>query len=253
MTSSLPSDSAFFLGSNITLAITLVSIFAGSLTAGLAGFAFSAIAGALLFHWLAPIEAVPLLLACSITTQLLSITSLWHTMQWRRCIPYLAGGFVGIPVGARLLEGVSAHVFAAGFGIFLICYSGYMLSRPNLCVRAGGRLAELAAGFAGGITGGATAFPGAIPTIWCNLRGLSKVEQRGIVQPFILLMQIATLMYFSKLGILASGTWKNYFWCAPAVITGTWIGLHLFGWIDEIRFRRVVLLFLLISGATLVL
>jgi hypothetical protein len=73
----------------ITLAVTFLSIFFGSLAAGLAGFAFSAIAGAMLFHRLEPIEAVPLLLACSITTQLLSITRLWGTMQWRLCIPYL--------------------------------------------------------------------------------------------------------------------------------------------------------------------
>jgi hypothetical protein len=32
-----------------------------------------------------------------------------------------------------------------------------------------------------GITGGATAFPEAIPTVWRSLRGLSKLEQRGIV------------------------------------------------------------------------
>ncbi len=252
MTSSVVNHGISLLD-NTTLMVTLLSIFAGSLTAGLAGFAFSAIAGALLFHWLTPIEAVPLLLTCSITTQLLSITSLWRTMQWRQCVPYLAGGFVGIPVGARLLEGINPHVFAAGFGVFLICYSAYMLSRPNLAVRRGGRCAEVAAGFVGGITGGATAFPGAIPTIWCNLRGLSKGEQRGIVQPFILLMQIATLVYFSKLGILASGTLTNYFWCAPVVIVGTWTGLRFFDRIDEVRFRRVVLLFLLVSGATLVL
>jgi hypothetical protein len=236
---------------NLTLMVTLIAIFAGSFAAGLAGFAFSATAGAILFHWVAPVEAVPLLLVCSITTQLFSVASLWRTMQWRQCLPYLAGGLVGIPVGARLLENFNSHTFAAGFGLFLICYSTYMLLRPNLAFRAGSRFAEVAAGFAGGITGGATAFPGAIPTIWCNIRGLSKVEQRGIVQPFILLMQIATLVYFSKMGILASGTWTSYIWCLPAVIGGTWLGLKLFNRVDDVRFRRLILLFLLVSGATL--
>lgn len=236
---------------NLTLMVTLVAIFAGSFAAGLAGFAFSATAGAILFHWVAPVEAVPLLLVCSITTQLFSVASLWRAMQWRECLPYLAGGLVGIPVGARLLENFNSHTFAAGFGLFLICYSTYMLLRPNLAFRAGSRFAEVAAGFAGGITGGATAFPGAIPTIWCNIRGLSKVEQRGVVQPFILLMQIATLVYFSKLGILASGTWTSYVWCLPAVIGGTWLGLKLFNRVDDVRFRRLILLFLLVSGATL--
>jgi uncharacterized protein len=238
---------------NVTLSVTLVSIFVGSIAAGLAGFAFSAIAGAMLFHWLEPIQAVPLLLACSITTQLLSITKLWHVMRWQRCFPYLVGGVAGIPIGAHLLAGINPHTFAAGFGIFLVCYSIYMLARPAFLVAEGGRFASVAAGFAGGITGGATAFPGAFPTIWCNLQGLSKIEQRGIVQPFILLMQIATLTYFSKLGIFAPATWAIFFWCVPVVLIGTWIGLRLFEHIDDIKFRKIVLLFLLISGATLVL
>ncbi|HET7849283.1 MAG TPA: sulfite exporter TauE/SafE family protein [Pseudolabrys sp.] len=253
MTALLIHQLASLLAGQATLVVTLVSIFAGALASGLAGFAFSAIAGALLFHWLPPIEAVPLLLACSITTQLLSISSLWRTMQWRQCATYLVGGLVGIPVGAKLLEGINSHAFAAGFGVFLICYSAYMLLRPSLSLRGGGRLAEVAAGFAGGITGGATAFPGAFPTMWCNVRGLSKTEQRGIVQPFILCMQIATLIYFSKLGILASATLSVYLWCAPVVIAGTCLGLHFFNRVDDKKFRRLVLLFLMISGATLVL
>ena len=244
---------ASFQAGGITLVVTMLCVFAGAIAAGLAGFAFSAISGAVLFHWIPPIEAVPLLLACSITTQMLSIANLWHTMRWRGCLPYLAGGFIGIPVGARLLEAFSAHAFAAGFGVFLVCYSTYMLLRPRLMISGGGRYAEIAAGFAGGITGGATGFPGAVPTIWCNMRGLSKDEQRGIVQPFILLMQIATLIYFSKIGILASSTWTSYFWCAPVVVLGTWLGLQLFKRIDDGKFRRLVLLFLLVSGMTLLL
>lgn len=236
---------------HFTLAVTLITIFAGALAAGLAGFAFSAVTGAVLFHWLTPIEAVPLLLACSITTQVFSISKLWRTMQWRQCFPYLLGGLAGIPIGAQLLKAMNPHVFSAGFGVFLICYSLYMLLRPQAVFRRGGRYAELAAGFAGGITGGATAFPGAIPTIWCSVQGLSKLEQRGIVQPFILLMQIATLVYFSKLGILASATLTTYLLCAPAVAIGTWLGLQLFHRIDDKRFRQIVLLFLLLSGLTL--
>ena len=244
---------ASILTSHVTLIAMPVIIFAGSLAAGLAGFAFSAITGAILFHLTAPIDAVPLLLACSITTQLFSISKLWHTMLWRQCVPYLVGGFAGIPIGAELLRAIDARIFAAGFGFFLICYSLYMLLRPHFVVRSGGRYVEIAAGFAGGITGGATAFPGAFPAVWCSLRGLSKLEQRGVVQPFILLMQIATLVYFSKLGILASATLTTYLWCAPAVVLGTWLGLQLFNRIDDKRFRQVVLLFLMISGATLLI
>jgi uncharacterized membrane protein YfcA len=231
----------------------VVSVFAGSLASGLAGFAFSAVSGAILLHFVPPATAVPLLLACSITTQLLSITRLWRNMQWRQCAPFLAGGVIGIPVGTKLLASLDARAFAVAFGVFLVCYSAYMLMRPGLVIRRGGTLADIAAGFAGGVTGGSIAFPGAIPTIWCSVRGLAKHEQRGIIQPFILLMQLATLIYFCRLGIIAAGTIGSYVLCVPALLGGTWLGLHLFDRVDDAMFRRLVLGFLLLSGATLLL
>jgi hypothetical protein len=162
---------------NILLPVaTFGSVLIGSVAAGLAGFAFSAITGSLLFHWLTPMAAVPLLLACSITTQLFSIATLWNTMQWKRCLPILGGGFLGIPVGAFVLQHLSAGKFNFAFGAFLVCYAAYMLWRPDLKIHqdGGGSLGATAIGFVGGITGGAVAFPGAFPTIWCSLRALPK-------------------------------------------------------------------------------
>ncbi len=74
-----------------------------------------------------------------------------------------------------------------------------------------------------------------------------------MVQPFILVMQIATLAYFSRLGILTVRTVASYLVCAPAVLFGTWLGLRLFNHIDDAAFRRVVLIFLIVSGVSLVL
>src|SRR5262245_25630051 len=120
--------------------VTFASIFVGSMVAGLTGFAFSAGTGALLFPWLTPAAAVPLLLACSIVTQLFSITTLWRTMQWKECLPLLLGGLPGIPIGAYLLQHVRSEAFAVGFGAFLMLYSAYMLWRPGTSIRGGGRL-----------------------------------------------------------------------------------------------------------------
>jgi uncharacterized protein len=50
------------------------AVFAGAFVSGLAGFAFSAVAGAILLHAFSPLEAVPLMMACSIGVQ---ATSLW--------------------------------------------------------------------------------------------------------------------------------------------------------------------------------
>jgi uncharacterized membrane protein YfcA len=240
-------------GADERFLVTTIAVFAGALVAGLAGFAFSAIAGAILFHWLPPLEAVPLLLVCSITAQCFGIARFWRVIQWRSFAPYVAGGLLGIPVGALLLTRLNADVFAVAFGVFLIVYCTYMILRPCLVIAHGGRVSELAVGFLGGVTGGATAFPGACPTMWCSARGLGKEQQRGIVQPYILTMQIATLIYFSNTGLLSSGLVTTFAWCLPAVVLGTLLGFALFDRIDEARFKRVTLMFLFVSGVLLAL
>jgi len=66
-------------------------------------------------------------------------------------------------------------------------------------------------------------------------------------------MQIATLAYFSKLGMIASGMMTTYLFCAPAVLGGTWLGLHLFENIGDAMFRRLMLIFLIVSSVFLIL
>lgn len=236
-----------------TAIATVAGIFAGSIVAGFAGFAFSAIAGGALLHWLTPQVAVPLLLSCSITTQLVSLARLWNTIEWRRCVRFIAGGLIGIPIGAFVLENLSSRAFAVAFGCVLVAYSGYSLFRPHVFIKKPPQFLDLVIGFLGGITGGSSAFPGAFPTVWCNACGVQKNIQRGIVQPYILVAQIATLAYFSKLGLLTAGTAAIYFWCAPLVLSGTWLGLNFFRRASDAFFRRVVLILLLGSGISLII
>jgi uncharacterized membrane protein YfcA len=67
-------------------------VFAGAFVSGLSGFAFSAIAGAILLHVFPPIEAVPLMMACSITVQAANLFALRKSMQWKTSLVFIAGG-----------------------------------------------------------------------------------------------------------------------------------------------------------------
>ena len=56
--------------------------FAGGIVAGFAGFAFSAVAGAILLHFFQPSLAIPLMMLCSISAQLGSLVYLRKTLPW---------------------------------------------------------------------------------------------------------------------------------------------------------------------------
>jgi len=226
--------------------------FVGGIVCGFAGFAFSAAAGAILLHFLEPILAIPLMMVCSIASQLTSLVVLRRFVAWREIVPMLIGGTAGVPVALYLLTLIELHTFRTGFGVFLIGYASYMLTRPACAVinNLGGPIFRSALGFAGGFVGGLTAMPGALPTIWCDLRGLPKERQRGVVQPFILGMQLLALAILMGTpgAIHLDLLLKDVSLALPALAAGTFIGMSLFGRINERKFRCSILVLLLISG-----
>jgi uncharacterized membrane protein YfcA len=106
-------------------------------------------------------------------------------------------------------------------------------------------------GFGGGLVGGLTAMPGAVPTIWCDMHGMPKNEQRGLVQPFIAAMQIFALSLMLSRHSLSSKFLIDLAISLPALITGAVLGIVMFRRVNEIAFRRIVLVILLFSGLSL--
>lgn len=237
------------------LALMAAATFVGAVVSGLAGFAFSAAAGAILIHILAPNEAVPLMMACSIAVQSASLLWLRQVMRWRDSLKFIAGGIFGVVPALYLLTHVDAANFRIGFGLFLAIYSSYMLLRPRLhfLTTATTGSYDAAVGFAGGMIGGLTAMPGAAPIVWCDLRGLPKEQQRGLVQPFIAAMQVASMVLLTGSGNLSGRVLADLAVTLPAVAVGTAIGIYMFGKVNELTFRRAVLVALLISGVSFLL
>lgn len=236
---------------------SLVAILAASTVSSIAGFAFSAISGAMLFHIMDDqVYAVQVMTVCSFGIQLLSVVALWRSVEWRRLPIYLIGGVLGVPAGVYLLLNLNGGAYREVIGILLIAYGGYLLLRHRVLTLRTGPLTDACAGFVGGLTGGLAAFPGAAVTIWCSLKGWDKTCQRGVYQPFILLMQPITLIAIYLMRTTASTAtpmdWKVLVF-VPAALLGTWFGLHIFKRLSDRQFELVVCALLIVSGVGLVI
>ncbi len=174
-------------------------------------------------------------------------------MKWLRSVPLVVGGVMGMPLGLYALRSLDAHGFRTGFGIFLIVYAAFMLFWPTTMAAKdiGGRVTQVALGLAGGVVGGLTAFPGALPTMWCDLRGLPKDAKRGLTQPFIATMQFFGFFLMALHGDLSAPLVWNIAYTMPALVVGTILGLAAFGRVNDLMFRRVVLSALFVSGFAL--
>jgi uncharacterized protein len=226
-----------------------LGVFAGAVVSGFTGFAFSAVAGAVLLHVLPPSEAVPLMMVCSVLVQSISLVTLRRQIQWRASAVFVAGGLLGLPPALYLLLHADPALFRIGFGCLLAAYAAYMLFRPaaQYFKDVSGRY-DAAIGFCGGLIGGLTAMPGAILTVWCDLRGLSKERQRGLVQPYIAALQVAALAYLAARGELPEALIREVLFSLAPLAVGTLLGLALFGRVSDFLFRRVLLSVLLVSG-----
>jgi uncharacterized protein len=230
-----------------------VAVFLGAFVSGFAGFAFSAVAGAILLHTLLPIEVVPLMMACSVGVQATNLWALRRDIEWKQSLVLVLGGILGVPIAVWLLQNTDARTFREVFGLVVIIYAGYMLFRPGLSnLKLMNRSRNALVGFGGGLIGGLTAMPGALPTIWCDMHGVPKNQQRGLVQPFIAAMQIFALALMLMHHSLSVGVFANLLLSIPALIAGAVLGILAFRNVSEQIFRRLILLVLLVSGLLLV-
>lgn len=232
---------------------SLVVVLVAGFVSGVAGFAFSAVAGGGLAHFdVDPVQAVQTMALCSIAIQLYSVIAIRRDIRWLRVLPFVAGGFVTLPIGTYLLTHLSVALFDFVLGLFLVAYGVKGLSRPAHCSLKGNWRIDLAVGALGGITGGIAAFPGAFVTIWCTLRGWDKETSRGIYQPYILIIQLAAVAWMRAEAVpfVTAGTAVP---CVAVALLAAHLGIAVFRRLGNRQFARIVAALLALSGLSLLL
>lgn len=249
----MPDDPAITAVLTISnLAILWLGAFVGALAAGGAGFAFGVVASSIWLHQLDPVHATFLVAGCGTILHFGLIWPARRGIERARLWPFIAGGFVGIPLGVFLLTRGNADSIRFALGLFLVIYGIYAIAAPRLpVIRGGGRLADAAIGLAGGVLGGIGGYSGVLPAIWTQLRGWPKEIARGVYQPFILFGHVTTLLLIGLVTFDRSGA-ALMIAALPALLAGAWAGWTIYGRLDEARFRQVLAALIVGSGAALV-
>ncbi len=245
------------LGTSLDLA-TLAIVFVGALiagfTTGFAGFGTGVVASGLWFHALPATMVPPLVALASVAGQTVGLVTVRKSFDWRRALPFLLGGALGIPLGVAALAAVSPFWLKTSAGAFLTAYSLYQLlvRRRRGIGDWGGKLADGMVGVGGGFLGGFAGLSGPLPLIWLQLRGGPNDGQRAIYQPFNLIV-----LALASVGMAAGGQLTlPVLWialvCLPATVGGAWLGVRFYGGVSPQTFQRLVLCLLLASGCILI-
>lgn len=235
------------------IAIVAAGALAAGFVNGLSGTGYALVALGFWLQAMSPLTAAPLTALCGVAGHVQSLPTIWKGVRWQRLWPMLVAGIVGVPIGTLLLDHVRPGPLKVGVGILLLLYSGWMafVRRPPVVTR-GGRLADAAVGLTGGVMGGMASLSGPAPAIWAQLRGFGKDEQRGVNQPYNMSILLLALASAGVAGFLDRTflTWAAI--TVPVTLVGARLGLLLYGRVDDVAFRRIVLGLLGVSGVTLI-
>ena len=229
--------------------LIIVGAVAAGVVQGLSGVGFSLVALSFWAWVLDPQLAAVLAVFGGLTGQLLAAFTVRRGFDAARVLPFILGGFLGLPLGLWLLPRVDAVAFRAGVGGLLALWCPAMLLSSRLPhVRAGGRVGDALAGLIGGVMGPLGGFTGAVPTLWCTLRGYERDTQRAVVQNFNLAMLSVTMISYLASGVVKAPMLPQMAIVAPALLLPAWLGMKVYVGISPAAFRNVVLGLLTASG-----
>lgn len=235
------------------LALFLIATFLGGLTSGFAGFAAGLIASGVWLHLFTPMQTAVLIATYGIVNQSYAVWKLRRAFSWQRLWPFLAGGLVGVPLGTMMLSAVDPTAMRLGMGILLICFSTYNLFKPTFTPIHAAPATDGAIGVLNGLVGGLTGLGGVVITVWTQLRDWPKDVQRAVFQPIIAATMTITAASYAFNGAYDGDTVKILLIGLPALIAGLWVGMTLYGRLDDAAFRKVILWLLLLSGLVLLI
>jgi uncharacterized protein len=233
--------------------VILIGAIAGGFVSGLAGFGTGITALGIWLYVMPPSLAASLVIICSVVSNLQTLPTICRTIEVKRSLAFILPGLIGVPIGVALLSLIDTRLLNVGIGVLLLSFALFVLLYRSNAVNAwGGRLADGAIGFGGGILGGLAGLSGPLPTMWASFRGWKKNESRGVFQAFNLCILTIALLTHAVAGYL---TWELA-WAVlaalPGTVLGSWVGIRVYRRLSDQRFRTLILALLCFAGANLI-
>jgi uncharacterized membrane protein YfcA len=236
----------------LVLTLFVAAAFAGGFVSGFSGFAMGLVVSGVWLHIITPLQTAALIAGYGLLTQGYGILKLRQALNWHKIWPLVLGTTIGIPIGVILLNHLNPTYLRFGVGILLVLYTIYGLVKPAFRPMKIGAAADIGIGIVNGLVGGLTGLGGVVSTISCQWRGWTRDAQRAVFQPVLFAAFVVISISMAVTGAFTTETIKLYGLGLPFMLVGIWSGFKLYGKIDDEMFRKVVLILILLAGASLI-
>lgn len=227
--------------------IVLAAAFAQSLT----GFGFALITMPLVTVVLGVRTAAPVVALAALTVYTVNLVRYRRAINVREVLRLGVASAAGIPVGIWVLANADEHVVMRILGVVLVAYAVYSLLQPTVR-RKLSRGWVYPAGFLAGCFGGAYNTPGPPVIVYGSMRQWPRDEFRAVLQALFFLNGVLVVSSHALAQHLSKQVLEYYLCALPALVLGIVGGSVVDRGIDSGRFRRIVMVMILVLGLALV-
>jgi hypothetical protein len=229
-----------------SLAIAII-VFLAILTQAITGSGLALIAMPLLVEILDPLTAASLVALMAITTQLIMLARYRQSLQAYGLWRLIAGSLLGIPIGIYALSRLDEQVILTVLGLVLITYvtiSLFTLPLPPFRSPNWG----FGFGFLSGMLGGAYNTGGPPFVIYGLSQKWEAQRFKANLQLLLMVNSFTVVVAHLFAGHYTSEVLQNYVLALPMILLGAFTGFWIDRYINEVVFRRIVLVVLLVIG-----
>jgi len=228
--------------------VILLAVFTHSLS----GFGIALVAMALLPNLVGIQIATPMVALVAITIEIFLLIRYREALNLKAVRPLALSSILGVPIGVWALSGLDERVALVSLGVVISGYAIYALLRLRL-PELHNPLWAWGAGLMAGILGGAYNTTGPPVILYGNCKDWPPAEFKSNLQGFFLVSSLFITISHALAGNFTPTVWRYYLWTLPAIAVGILAGISLDRYLDPERFRRVVLVLLVIMGIKLIL
>lgn len=237
------------------LALLCAGAAIGGAIFGVIGFAYGVTMSVFIHHAFAAPDVVFIVVGGALVLNLGLLPRFWRELRWRAVMPYLVGATLGLPLGLWLLTQLDAKTIRAFVALLIVAYGLFALRQhsrePFRVTGAHGHALDGAIGFAGGVIGGVSGLGPLVPGVWFGLRGLTKMQQRSLAQPFGLYLQGFMVAWLLGTSTVSRDAIEGLAIATPVMLAAAWVGVRGFDRLSTAYFQRGVVVLAIVGALVL--
>ncbi len=196
--------------------------------------------------------ATPLFAFVTLPVSLVVFFQMKKHFQLKRLLYLIIGSLIGIPLGIFFIKYIDEKIAGKILACLLIGYSLYSLTFQEIVFELGTMGKLIFSTFIGFING-AFNLTGPLLVIYSNSRNWSNNQMKNALASYFIITAVFRIIFNTIFGLMTEAVVKIFVYSLPVLVISALLGGYLYSKLHQQVFKKIVYLFILLSGIFLLI